>query len=531
MIKLIAKPWDAIKSLFALMFPMFAGGGGAWGQGTGAAGRWAARLVVGAILLVPLWLVNQWDRIGLRNVVHLGEPLNGLWLPAFAACLYGMLWLGWWLWHVLNLEIEPPTSEFPDIDRAWAEATAALDQAGIRIDETPLFLVLGSTAGPDEALFQAAGLKATVKSVPRGPAQPLHVTANRDGVWVTCLGASLLGRLHTGADDGGGRDDALMTLSEPDDDAMRTFGVGDKGETLRIEDFMAEMRRMGQAKKKRPPRRTAAELEPTRARLRRLCRLIARDRKGWCPANGVLVVLPVTAVDEPGLLDDLAQAIQTDLADAFATFQVRCPVLFLVSDLDRLPGFAELVERLPSKQLTGRMGQRFPLVPKLSPDAVADRVEDSVAWTGESLFPTVVLSKLQVESSGGEDVADLIRVNTRMFQFLLAMRQRNEALAKLVRDGLPRLAGEPLMFGGCYFAGTGTIPGSEQAFATGVLSRLRNEQDFVTWTEQAIRDDQARHRLARRLKTGLTLAIVAGVVAILGLIGWKVASPGPGADA
>ena len=33
------------------------------------------------------------------------------------------------------------------------------------------------------------------------------------------------------------------------------------------------------------------------ARLRHLCRLIKRDRLGFCPINGILVLLPVSAAD------------------------------------------------------------------------------------------------------------------------------------------------------------------------------------------------------------------------------------------
>src|SRR5438105_1685685 len=59
--------------------------------------------------------------------------------------------------------------------------------------DLPLFLGLGRPSGPEEALFDAAQLAFVVKQAPAGPA-PLHVYATRDAIYVTCAGASLLGK-------------------------------------------------------------------------------------------------------------------------------------------------------------------------------------------------------------------------------------------------------------------------------------------------------------------------------------------------
>src|SRR5690606_11915860 len=92
------------------------------------------------------------------------------------------------------LRAESEVSEFPDIDSAWAEATRHLDQAGIDLTETPLFLILGEPRGSGPALFDAAHLPLLVSYSPRQPDAPLHLYADRDGIYVTCPGASLLGR-------------------------------------------------------------------------------------------------------------------------------------------------------------------------------------------------------------------------------------------------------------------------------------------------------------------------------------------------
>ena len=95
------------------------------------------------------------------------------------------------------------------------------------------------------------------------------------------------------------------------------------------------------------------------------------------------------------------------------------------------------------------------------------------------------------------------------------------ALASLVRQCLPNLPGDKLLFGGCYLAGTGENPETEQAFAPGVLARLMEMQDDVSWTEEALQEDARFLRRAATLKTILGLVIAALVVSILGLIGYR----------
>ncbi|HZW33572.1 MAG TPA: hypothetical protein VFF52_22825, partial [Isosphaeraceae bacterium] len=105
MIKLIAKPLEWIKALWVLVFPMFSGPSPA--RDDNSAGRWLARIVVVGMFLVLLALINQAPAFGLPNVIvsPTAPWLSQYWLPTFALCLYAMLWLGWWLYRVLSLDI------------------------------------------------------------------------------------------------------------------------------------------------------------------------------------------------------------------------------------------------------------------------------------------------------------------------------------------------------------------------------------------------------------------------------------------
>src|SRR5262249_38481286 len=139
---------------------------------------------------------------------------------------------------------ETAMSEFPDIDRAWGQAREALSKADIHLDSAPLFLLLGWSSSTEDDLFRSAGLKGQVKQVPNDPGEPLHVTANRDGIWLTCPGAALLGQYHQPMDRSGSGDESLATLAGESADPFGTMAVGaGGGETLRVEDFLATFKK------------------------------------------------------------------------------------------------------------------------------------------------------------------------------------------------------------------------------------------------------------------------------------------------
>jgi hypothetical protein len=445
--------------------------------------------------------------------------VSQFWLPLFALCLYAMLWLGWWLYRVLNTDIEPVASDFPDIDRAWAQAVAALNQAEIHLDNTPLFLVLGWPSSSEDDLFRAAGLRGSVKHVPADPGEPLHVTANRDGVWLTCPGASFLGQCHQPSEGSRVPDEALATLSDEAADPFKTMAAGQGGgETLRVEDFLETFKQaQASARAGRPKRILDPDLHL--ARLKHLCRVIIRDRQGLCPINGVLLVLPITTADARGDLDEIADACRRDLTTAFDTFRMRCPVLAMICGLEELTGFSDLVDRLTAEQVRKRMGQRFPLVHELTATEVPEKVEAAVESVAGSVFPSMVHAMFQVESPGGEAPEEVLRVNTQLFRFVNEIVDKGERLARLVKDCLPGLRGDPLLFGGAYFAGTGRDSATEQAFASGILMRMiKEDQDSVTWTEATLNEDAAAQRLARRLRFVFIFIIAVGVLAAAGLI-------------
>ena len=153
--------------------------------------RWFLRLLILAAILLGLWLLNGY--LGLDRFVRAPRPfLRQVWLPLLFLLFYLLCWLGWSLWKLVGPD--QLTSEFPDIDQAWDEAVEALVQGGIELTEAPLFLILGHPRGGEKSLFGAANLKLLVKQVPRETECPISVSANQEGIYVSCTGASLLGQ-------------------------------------------------------------------------------------------------------------------------------------------------------------------------------------------------------------------------------------------------------------------------------------------------------------------------------------------------
>ena len=118
--------------------------------------------------------------------VHLISPQ---WIAVVAALTIAIPFVAY---RGLRLWLQGDVSMYPEVDYAWKAGLDALEQHGIDIRATPVFLILGSTGEEqEEALLRAAGRKLRVANVPEGPA-PIHWYANPDAIYVFATEASWL---------------------------------------------------------------------------------------------------------------------------------------------------------------------------------------------------------------------------------------------------------------------------------------------------------------------------------------------------
>jgi hypothetical protein len=521
--------WEGIKSVGAWVFPVSDQARGA--RGLNPVLRWTLHILVLLLILIGLHLLNRYFR--LAKLVTQAPLLAENWLPILFLLVYLLGWVAWWLWKLLMPEVE--TSNFPDIDAAWNEAMNTLGQAGLQITDLPLFLVLGRPDGPEEPLFQAAQLNLVVKQAPGRADAPVHVYASREAAYVSCAGASLLGRQAANlAGETNAMELPVQQGSGEEDPESKTLRPG--AAPGMVKDIAAivsrinrearpptedEQRELKLLERKDRPRQSLlknpAELALHTARMEHLYRLIVRDRRPYCPLNGVLVLVPYAASDSDDDATQTGDLLRRDLEALRRVLRVHCPLFALICDLETTNGFREFIQRLQPKDRQRRVGQRFPLAADLNGQQLLDQVDGAVQWMCNSLLASWVYKLFFLEGAGREDVNAVVRGNTKLYQLLSQMRERQKRISRVLSLGLTSEASGPMLFGGCYVAGTGRDPAREQAFVAGVFKRLVENQNFVSWTDAALAEDDYCQRWATR---GYAILGVVGA-AVLALIGWQ----------
>jgi hypothetical protein len=548
MMGFLSKIRAALTWLAGLVHPALAMAGGLRQQTTAL--YFVLHAVVLVAILVGLWYVqHQYLREFFGSWLKV-PFLQAAWLPLFVLLLYALGWALWWAWPLLFPQEEE--SHFPDIDAAWNEAVMALHRAGIHASDPPLFLVLGRAEDNEEALFQAAAIPLAVKRTPAGRGAPLHVYANREGIYVTCPGASLMGRqaaILSGAvefagpteTEEGGRALPLTDVFDPN------ATMKPQGKALDVQAILTRAREQGrtpqqltdeekeeirlmlleekaeQALRKGRARthlwKDPAERERLSARLRHLCRLIASSRRPYCPVNGILLVVPLGATESDEDANQTGRLCQEDLRSARQSFQIQCPVIALLGDLENLPGgcFREFVERFPESQRGRRVGQRFPLVPDADLATVDTKIGAAAEWVCDTLVPGWIYKLFRVDRPGSDSLENAVRGNARLFQLMYQMWERQQRLGLLLRKAIMTEQGGPMMFGGCYVGGAGR-DGREQAFIAGVFQRLTMDQDAVSWTDEAAREEANYRRLTYIGYVSLAVGLIVAALVIYVLL-------------
>jgi type VI protein secretion system component VasK len=462
-------------------------------------------------ILVGLGFLNYALDVGkLLDTPH--PLLRRVWLALLFLLVYLLAWVGWWLWTLLGAEQE--SSAHADLDAAWAEATNLLKEARIDISELPLFLVLGRPAGPTEALLKGAQLDLVVERAPRDSFAPLHVYANHNAIFVTCEDASLLAHqaaLFAEESETNVTKDEPTEPQEPDETPWAAAGLsGVAGVAVAAAPKQSTLAPAGArsqaslqitaqeqaaglsfAEAIEPPPPTSAgarpqllkdtaEVERLTARLKHLCWLIRTERRPYCPLNGVLLLIPFAATGSEAEANQTGLICQRDLTAVQEVMQVHCPVFALVCDMERVTGFREFVDRFPKGHRQRRLGQQFPYVANLTAAEGAKLIEGGVEWVSRELFPSLVYRLMRPEKSVKDKNAPMTEGNARLYRLLCLMRERQKPLSRILALAIvPEVQG-PILFGGCYFAATGSLPSRQQAFIAAVFQRLIENQNFVS---------------------------------------------------
>jgi type VI protein secretion system component VasK len=239
--------------------------------------------------------------------------------------------------------------------------------------------------------------------------------------------------------------------------------------------------------------------------------MLRRHRHPVCPANGVLTLLPfqmLKAGDQD--VAELERAIAADLTTIYRELQLRCPVTAVVVGMEQERGFRELIRRIPRENLKQRFGQKFDVRVPATEEQLRS-FSSHVCGTFEDWVYMLFRDEQALSHPG----------NTYLYALLCKVRRTMKArLGNVLGKGFGsgrKDSALSILFSGCYFAATG--PQSDrQAFVSGLLSKLYDEQEDIEWTDDALREDGRRGFLA-------TIGWIACALIILGVGIWYFIKP------
>jgi hypothetical protein len=448
------------------------------------------------------------------------------------------------LYKALKLWLEGEVSPFPDIDHAWKAGLAALQQHGLDLSQTPLFLILGSASESQEkALFDASRLSLNLREVPQGPA-PLHWYANPDGIYLVCSDTCTVSKLSRLAksviDEEQARPVPIAGPRPPADPVRGTIvtarggpahgsttasgpvppAAGGRPDVIRGTMVVGgatamagglEAGEVASLAAKKVIKLPQQEIALQDRRLEYLCHLIRRARQPLCPINGVLTLLPFSLIQRSvpeGI--EVQRAVKKDLGTLLRALMVRCAVTALAVGLEEESGFRELVRRVGRERVAGqRFGKGF----SVSNRPTAERLEALAAHACGS-FEDWAYALFREKGSLSKPG------NTKLYGLLCKIRRTVQS--RLTNILAPGYGCDPdhdpqadaLFFGGCYFAAIGDSE-DRQAFVKGVFDKLPEQQEELEWTDAALREDDKYQRfaqLALGLDTLLLLALAGMVV-------------------
>ncbi len=504
--------------------------------------RYLVHVIILMLIFWGLWYLNKQKFVQDLLISKATKEIKEIYLPLIFALIYVISWLGYYWWKLFN---RGDAAEFPDIEAAWDEAIRKLAQNGYRLGDLPLFLVLGKPSTGDDALFLASGLPIKLRT-PLAVDSPIRIFAGPEGIFVCCSGASTWGSFAdalANPEIGGG----FESTGESAIGKTITPGQALKGVDEKVQDEFYRLLQIQSDRVLTPEedarlRELGELIQSTKAaggmrrinlssdvlmmgprRLAYLCHLITRDRRPYCPINGMMVLLPWAALESDELCRNAVGVLATDLATARSALRQRFAHVVMICDLEQATGFEEFRRKFPKEMLKQRIGQRLPLVPDRPPEEIPTIMEVAADWIRMNVLATWVIKYLTLDwpPEQRNTGAFVPATNQKLFAFLHEMFVRGPRLGRILSRGLPveattaysdQLASYPLV-AGCYLSATGRDD-KHQAFVAGVFQRLTESQNAVSWSTEAIIEDKSYSQWSGLLYIAaiLLLAICGGIV-------------------
>lgn len=444
------------------------------------------------ILLFAVLVLINWA-LGLQQALRGPTGLREIWLGLIGLLIYLALRL---FFFILN-QLPTSRAEFPDIQEAFAESLETLAEAGINFRDVPVFLVVGLDPESESDFEQSPLVGQAVRIKSRR--FPLHIFGDAQGLWITIPGISALVQQRESPTEKPATvavpDEPAVEVDLPEDgDAAQFATIGAIG-VSGIAGLSTAVRQAQAMGPRIPVRLSSQARELARRRLEYFMKLLRDARGGVCPLNAVLLMLPFDWIRSPEKCR-LADAAGLDLSVIQRTAGVKCLLLTILTEIEASKEFTSYVQRLDKSELERRCGCGYPALTSYSP-------QDGPSlhrWLGD-YFERQIYELYQRNLHDPE--------NGILFRFLDQFRSWKNNFSRLMQYALPN-EGEPLYFGGIYFASLGKVGSATRPFFDGVLAKLRREHDDVVgWNDQAVHADRWYYN-----STLMLMALIAALTVI-----------------
>ena len=414
--------------------------------------------------------------------------LHAVWLPGLGLLAYALGWLAY-LFGRWSAESRGDADE--ELLAAWDGALARVRAAGIDLTDTPLILVLGRPAGGVGDLFAATGGDYAIRSAPRAGA-PVELFATKQAVFV----AANLGALAAVCDHAPASLPLPAPAARPPADLLDALEPEAEPEAVGAEPDTADWLPLPSAAETRTDPESAK-------RLGSLARLVAHARRPFCPANGILWLVPARLTTDAASASRAARAAAADRAAVDLAWGLELPQTVVVTDAESVPGFRELAESVPPAARADRLfGVTFPLNPGGGAADRAGMVAAGVDWLTRNMAGGLVAHRL---SAGGDQAQAAWRA-------FAEWTRRGPHLARLVAEGMLPAPDRPARLASIALAGTGP-DAADRLFAAAPLAGAVASENAVAWTRTALAADAA----ARRLAIGVWILIAVGAAGLVAL--------------
>ncbi|MEO5629140.1 MAG: type VI secretion system protein [Thermomonas sp.] len=220
------------------------------------------------------------------------------------------------------------------------------------------------------------------------------------------------------------------------------------------------------------------------------------DEREKLPLNGIVVAVSAQTLMGPAdALKDTATRLRRLVDEAMEHLQVQMPVYFVVSGLDRLPGYAQVRATLPVEAFTQALGHRFAESDVVSA-AASGRIEEVIKPIEDRLH-ALRETAMRTQSTPQSRRA--------VFDFVESLRQAGQGLVPFVTL---MLENNPFQrtprWRGLYFAGSGNEANRGGAFVADLFTRF-------------LPSDQPLAGASMSGKAGRMAIAGLGVLAMLGL--------------